>query len=315
MLRLVFMGSDAFAVPILRRLIDSPHRVEACVTQPDRPQGRGRVVQPCPVKREAEVRGLLVFTPEKVGEAFEALSAIRPDVIVVAAYGQFIPSKILKLPAKGCVNVHPSLLPKYRGAAPVQWAIANGESVTGVTIAEVTPKMDAGPILLQEVHPVDPADTAQTLECRLSEIGASLLIKALDLIESGNVVKRPQSDAEATWARKLEKNDGLIDWSLPARDLHNRVRAFQPWPGTYFYRGGRRIGVLQTRVEPGNGLPGTILEVAGDGPVIACGKDALRLLRLLPEGKRAMSGAEFLRGARWKIGDVLSAPRPPESGA
>lgn len=304
-MRILFIGSDSFAVPAVEALAKSEHALLACVTQPDRPQGRGRQLKPCPVNAYAESAGIPTLTPEKIGDACEELAARAPDLIVVAAYGQYIPRRILALPKKGCINIHPSLIPKYRGAAPIQWAVANGETETGVTILEVVPQMDAGPILLQERHAIRPEDTTLTLEPRLAAAGAALMIEAIRQIGAGSVARVAQDESAVTWARKLEKNDGLLDWSQPARTLHNRVRGFQPWPGTYAIVNGKRLGISATRAESAHGAPGTILEIDRDGLLIACGVDALRLLTVQPEGKRAMSAADYARGARLTVGAPL----------
>jgi methionyl-tRNA formyltransferase len=301
-LKVVFMGSDAFAVPAVEALHGSGHDLAACVTQPDRPQGRRLQVRACPVKARAEALGVATLTPEKVGEAIDALAALAPDAIVVAAYGQYLPRRLLALPRLGAINIHPSLLPAYRGAAPIQWAVANGDTGTGVTILEVSPRMDAGPILLQERHPIAPDDTTPTLEARLSALGARLMLDALALLERGAATRTPQDESRVSWARKLEKGDGLLDWTRPAVELHNRVRGFQPWPGTYCRVSGQRLGVLKTEVEAVCGAPGTILAITGAGPLIACGEGSLRLLSVHPEGRKPVSGADYLRGARPVVG-------------
>ncbi len=300
--RIVFMGSDAFAVPAVEALLASEHQLAACVAQPDRPSGRGRHLTPCPVKACAVSAGIPVLAPEKIGDAYGELAALAPDLIAVAAYGQYIPRRIIELPPLGCINIHPSLLPRYRGAAPIQWAVANGDTETGVSIIDVTARMDAGPILLQERHPIFPEDTTPTLEPRLAKAGAALLLEAIRRLASGAAVRLPQDESAVTWARKLEKADGLLDWLQPARSLHNRVRGFQPWPGTYCTVSGKRLGVSATRAERASGEPGAILDLGGDGPLIACGSDALRLLVVQPEGKRSMSGADYARGARLGVG-------------
>lgn len=304
-MRVLFMGSDAFAVPAIEALAGSGHALVACITQPDRPQGRGRQIKPCPAKIAAERLGIPTLTPERIADAAESVQELAPDLIVVAAYGQYIPSQILRVPPRGCINIHPSLLPKYRGAAPIQWAVANGDTETGVTIVDVTPRMDAGPILLQERHPIHPEDTAVTLELRLSHAGAELLLQAIQQIEAGSVERRPQDESLATWARKLEKKDGLLEWARPAKELHNRVRGFQPWPGTFCILQGKRLAVLETRVEPAGGVPGHIVDLNPEGPLVACGADGLRILRVQPEGKRPMSGADYARGARLAIGSAI----------
>ena len=304
-LRVLFMGSDAYAVPALAALRNSPHTCVACLTQPDRPQGRGRRLASCPVKTFAVEAGIPVLTPEKIGDAFSELSALAPEVIVVAAYGQYIPRRIIELPRLGSINIHPSLLPAYRGAAPIQWAVAHGDAETGVTILEVSPRMDAGPILMQERHPIRADDTTESLEPRLAELGARMALRVMDQLAAGTALRIQQDESRVTWARKLEKHDGRLDWGQPALTLHNRVRGFQPWPGAYCTVDGRRLGVRRTMVEQGHGAPGTVLSTDGEGLVVACAKDALRLLAVQPEGKRAMSGADYLRGARVRLGEIL----------
>ncbi|HMP74932.1 MAG TPA: methionyl-tRNA formyltransferase [Kiritimatiellia bacterium] len=301
-LRVLFMGSDAYAVPAVAALLGSSYRLVSCVTQPDRPQGRGRHPAPCPVKAFALESGVPVLTPEKIGDAFAELSALAPDVTVVAAYGQYIPRNVIALPRLGCINIHPSLLPKYRGAAPMQWAVANGDTETGVTILDVCPRMDAGPILLQERLPIAPEDDLTTLEPRLARMGAELMMEVIRQLDAGTATRRAQDESLVTLARKLEKADARIDWTQPATVLHNRVRGFQPWPGAYCTVQGKRLAIAKTRVEPGPGEPGTLLDAGGDGPLVACGADALRLLTVQPEGKRPMSGGDFLRGTRLASG-------------
>lgn len=304
-LKTLFMGSDAFAVPAVEALHGSPHALLACVTQPDRPQGRGRQIRPCPVRVRALELGIPTLTPERIGDATDALAALGADLIVVAAYGQYLPKRILALPRLGFINIHPSLLPAYRGAAPMQWAVADGKTETGVTIQQVVSKMDAGPIVLQERHPILPEDTLSTIEPPLAALGAALMLKAIAQLEQGTAQPREQDESAVTWARKLEKADGQLDWTQPSQVLHNRVRGFQPWPGTFCYTPLGRLGVLRTAIEKQRGAPGTLLSLSGDGPLIACGEDSLRLLEVQPEGKRPMAGADYLRGCRLAIGTVL----------
>ena len=294
------LGQRASEVP--PALLDTEHRLAACVTQPDRPQGRGRQLAPCPVKAFAVEAGVPVLTPEKIGDARPELAALAPDLIVVAAYGQYIPRAIIALPRLGCINIHPSLLPKYRGAAPMQWAVANGDTETGVTIQEVGARMDAGPILLQARHPIAPEDDLNTLEPQLARLGADLMLEAIRQLDTGTATRRVQDEALVTMARKLEKADARLDWSQPASVLHNRVRGFQPWPGAFCSVQGKRLGVAKTRVEQAHGEPGALLDAGGDGPLVACGEHALRLLAVQPEGKRTMPGPDFLRGTRLEPG-------------
>ncbi len=306
-MRIVFMGTPRFAVPALAKLFDAPrHQVAAVVTQPDRPRGRNLVLSPCPVKELAVARGIPVLTPEKISEAENSLRELNPDVIAVAAYGQFIPRAIRELVTRGCINIHPSLLPKYRGAAPIQWAVANGDAVTGVTIMHVAKVMDSGDIILQREVPIGPDENAAQLEPRLAEIGAGMLVEAIDLLASGNALRIPQDEAKVSYARKLEKVDARIDWSLPAEKIANRIRGYQPWPGAFCETSGRSLKILRATVESGSRLPATIIETNAAGPLIACGENALRLLEVQPEGKAAMPAAAWFNGSRLKAGDRLS---------
>lgn len=307
-MRVIFMGSAEFACPAVEALLGSRHELVACVTQPDRPKGRRLKVQPCPVRALAEAKGVRVLAPEAVDGAYDEIATLRPDLIAVAAYGQYIPGRLIDLPPRGAINIHPSLLPRYRGAAPIQWAVANGDTVTGVSILYVGRKMDAGDVILQQEHDIADGDTAATLAPRLARAGAELLVRAIDLIDTGHAHRTPQDEAKVTWARKLEKADGRIDWTLPALALHHRVRGFQPWPGSACEAqagSGHHLKVLRTRVEQGTGVPGTILDATGDGPLIACGENALRLLDVQPEGKRPMPGAAYLNGAHLPPGSRL----------
>lgn len=302
-MRVVFFGSASIGFPLLEALMDSPaDEVVAVVTQPDRPVGRKLKLTACPVKEMAQEKGLNVLYPETVGsvESVEALRGLNADLFVVVAYGQYIPPSVLELPVRGSINLHPSLLPKYRGASPIQWALANGDEVTGVTILYVSEKMDSGDIILQREVPIRPVDSALTLEPILAQAGAELLMEAVEKIRLGTVSARPQNDAAATEVRKLTKKDGRIDWDLPASVLNNRIRAFIGWPGCFcdvpVRSGMQRMKVLSARVETGRGNPGEILEAAGDGPLVATGDGALRLIRIQPAGKNVMDGAAYLRG-------------------
>jgi methionyl-tRNA formyltransferase len=302
---MVFFGSAPIGFPLLEALLASVRdEVVAVVTQPDRPSGRKQRLMPCPVKAFAESRGLPVLAPEKVQDCLHDLRELNADLFVVAAYGQYIPQPVLALPQHGAINLHPSLLPEYRGSSPIQWAVANGDTGTGVTILYVSRKMDAGDIILQRAVPIAPDDTAATLEPVLAAAGAELLMEAVEQIRNGTVQRRPQDDAAATEVRKLVKEDGRLDWSLPAETLRNRIRGFTPWPGCYCeLPDGRRLKVLRAAVEDRAGAPGEILEAKGSGLLVAAGQGALRLLEVQPAGKCAMDGASYLRG------------RPPAPGS
>jgi methionyl-tRNA formyltransferase len=310
-MRVIFMGSGQLACSALAALLDHPAAsVVAVVTQPDRPSGRRLRLTPCPVKAFVAGRGLEVFSPESVSapDVVERLSALSPDLMAVVDFGQFIKKNALALPLAGAINVHPSLLPKYRGAAPIQWAIANGDTETGVTALYVTEMMDAGDIILQEAVSIHNEDTAVTLEPKLAAVGARLLLQALELIREGRVIRKPQDASRVTFARKLTKEDGRIDWPQPAIAIHNRVRGFVPWPCCACEApdgSGRLLRVLKTRVESRNGAPGTVLELHGDGPLVACGEAALRVLEVQPEGKKPMPGAAYLCGHPFRVGEVL----------
>ncbi len=310
-MKIVFMGSGDLACPALTRLMEHPeYRVLAVVSQPDRPKGRNRKSAPCPVKAMAEGAGLSVWTPEKIGAA-KSVDHIReqtPDIIVVAAYGQYITPAILAIPPLGAINIHPSLLPKYRGASPIQWALANGEKETGVSIIRVAKDMDAGDILRQVSEPIRDTDTTETLTERLARIGADLLVETLNDIRQGRVRAVRQNHAQATVVHKLTKEDGRMDWSLPAQVLRNRIRGFSPWPGCFCaLPDGSMLKIWQARVEPAtsSGQPGTVLSCDAEGPLVGTGSDALRLLEVQPEGKKRMTGNAYLCGHGLKPGDSL----------
>jgi methionyl-tRNA formyltransferase len=311
-MKVVFFGSSSFSLPVLWALAESErHQLVGVATQPDRPSGRNRKIQPGIVHAAARERNLPLIMPEKIGspEGLESLRQWQPDIIAVASYGQYIPTSVLNLPPKGAVNVHPSLLPKYRGAAPLQWSIANGETESGVTIFQVVKAMDAGAIWLQEHASVHPDESAVDLSERFAALGAKLLLSALDVIEEGAVSPMPQDGAAATHARKISKEDGLLDWQKPAVHLHNRIRGFQPWPGCFFRREGVIIKVWKSRAVEGQGTPGEVLSTSSEGPVVMTGEGALQLIELQPEGKKRMSGQAFLCGCGWSVGERLDVAR------
>lgn len=303
------MGSAGFACPAVESLLSSRRGLLACVTQPDRPKGRHLKLSPCPVKALAESRGIPVQTPERIAEsaALEAVELLKPDIIVVAAYGQYLPSRLLAMARIACINIHPSLLPKYRGAAPIQWAMASGDAVTGVTILHISQKMDSGDIILQQPFAIGPEETAGSLEPKLAAFGAALLMQAIDRLEEGTAGRIPQDESAVTWARKLQKEDGRMDWRKPAAALHHQVRGFFPWPGSFLEISQRRLKILKTRIESGCGEPGEVLRLTADGPLIACGEESLRLMEVQPEGRPAMSGRDYLNGAGWMEGQRLLA--------
>jgi len=313
-LRIIFMGTAQLSCPSLEALVKQPtFRVVAVVTQPDRPKGRDLKVQPSPVKKLALRHGLPVLQPETARGAnfINELRKLAPDLIVVAAYGHILPTEILELPRFGCLNVHASLLPKYRGAAPIQWAILNDEAETGVTIMKLDAGLDTGDILTQRRTPIHPADDSETLHDRLAQMGADLLVETIPVYIAGKIEPRPQPKEGASFAPKIKKENGLIDWTQPARAIWNRVRAFTPWPGASTHLGGEAqphlLKIWHAEVVEGiNGQPGEILQAGKTGVVVGCGKGGLRILQLQLEGGRRMSAHEFIAGHALRPGQRLS---------
>jgi methionyl-tRNA formyltransferase len=305
--RAVFLGTPEFAVPTLAAMLEAGVEVAGVVTQPDRPSGRGQAPAAPPVKRLALGRGLAVFQPLKI-KAPEAVAWVQerqPEAIVVVGYGQIIPAAIFDFPRLGTVNVHASLLPKYRGAAPIQWAIANGETRTGVTTMRIEEGLDTGDILLQRETPIGSDETAPELSRRLAEAGAELLVETLRGLEAGTITPRKQNQAEATLAPLLKKEDGRINWARSAAAIRNQVRGFDPWPGAYTAFRGEFLHLRRVRVAGGPaGDPGR-LEVDGRTLRVACGEGWLELLELQPEGKKRMTAQEFLNGRRPASGEKL----------
>jgi len=311
-MRIVFFGAPESALPSLEGLLRAGHSIELVITQPDRPSGRGKHLVPCPVKRFASQKEIPVFQPEKIRQdalALETINSARPDINVVVAYGQILPRSIIDLPPRHSVNVHFSLLPKYRGASPVQWAIFNGEQRTGVTIFLLNEKMDEGDILAQEEMDIRPREKAFELESRLAEGGAALLVQTLREIDRMTPV--PQNHALATYAPKLRKKDGQVDWTKPAELIGRQVRAFSPWPSAFTFAGTTRIKIVEGETLPlpekrGGGQPGTVIAVRKEGLEVGCGGGTVFLIaRLQPEGKKEMEAYAFSLGSKTKIGDVL----------
>jgi methionyl-tRNA formyltransferase len=313
--RIIFMGTADLACASLEALCrEKSFEILAVVSQPDKPRGRELKLQPTPVKALALSEGLPVLQPERArNEAFIAqLNTLQPDLVVVAAYGQILPQALLDVPRFGCLNVHTSLLPKYRGAAPIQWAILNGDAETGVTIMKMDAGLDTGPILAQTVTAIAPTDDAQTLHDRLARLGGELLVKTIPEYVGGKITPRPQPAEGVSHARKITKEDGQMDWSQPARVLWNRVRGFTPWPGAFTPVPGadkpRLLKIWLAEVEPNlSGSPGTILRADKDGIVIACGEQSLRIRELQPESSRRMTAREFLAGHPLGIGARVGA--------
>jgi methionyl-tRNA formyltransferase len=308
-MKLVFCGTPQFAVPTLQALVDDGFKVALVVTQPDRPQGRGLQLTAAPVKQRALTLGLPITQPDKIkaNEDFrKQLSQLRAEAIVVVGYGRIIPQWMIELPPLGNINLHGSLLPKYRGAAPIQWAIASGETVTGVTTMRIDPGLDTGDILLQREVNIEPEDTSETLAPRMAATGAQLMVETLRGLERGAVIPIPQDNSQATLAPILKKEDGLIDFHLAAHQILNRLRGFQPWPGTFTRFRGKTLNIWRAAAIERT-LPEASLLV-NDRLLVGCAMDtALELLEVQPEGKKRMSGTDFIRGYRPKSGERLGS--------
>jgi len=307
-MKLVYMGTPQFAVLPLLALVEAGHEVVAVVTRIDKPAGRGRAMAAPAVKRAAIERGLTVYQPKRVREPefIETLKALGPEAIVVAAFGQILPKEILTLPKHGCINIHASLLPRYRGAAPINWAIVRGETESGNTIMQMDEGMDTGAILLQERLPIDPKDTAGTLTEKLSIQGARLITTALPLIASGKLLPTMQDSSGATLAPLLKKEDGRIDWERGAQEIHDSVRGMSPWPGAFTLLDNKIVKLIETAVADGTAEPGQLLEKDGNTLFAGTGRGLLQLLVIQPEGKKPMAAAEFLRGHRGVAGKKFS---------
>lgn len=301
--RLVFMGTPQFAVPALLACLEVGE-VVAVVTQPDKPKGRGQELSASPVKAAALERGLKVLQPARLkGTSFaRELEALAPDACVVAAYGKILPPDVLAVPGKGCVNVHASLLPRFRGAAPIQWAIAHGDERTGVCLMLMDEGLDTGPVLACREIPIAPDDTSRSLHEKLSVLGGALVREELPRWLSGELAPRPQPAEGVVHAPMIEKEEGRLDFRRSARELERRLRAFHPWPGAFTTLEGHLIKVHRAEVREGRGEPGTVLAVGTKGIEVACGEGALALIELQPEGRRAMSAAEFLAGRKLAVG-------------
>ncbi len=307
--RVVFFGTPSFALPSLEKLTQGPDEVVAVVTQPDRERGRGRKVVPPPVKGFALQKGLRIFQPEKIKEAalLETLKGLEADLFVVAAYGQILPKALLSLPRHGAVNVHASLLPKYRGPAPIAWALLNGERETGITTMLMDEGMDTGDILLQSETLIAEDDTTETLQDRLASLGAQVLSETLERIKTGEIHPVPQDHSKATYAPMLRKGDGRIRWTRRAEEIDRQVRAFHPWPGAYTEWQGRILKIYKGEVRKGKktGKPGTILWVGTDFIEIETRKDSYLLKEVQLEGKRRMNVRDFLSGHPIQAGTVF----------
>ena len=312
-LRIVFMGTPEFACPTLRVLIERGEQVVAVVTQPDRPKGRGQQTLPPPVKLLAEQHGIPVYQPVKVRhpEAIEAIRALNPDLIVVVAFGQILPKVLLEIPGHGCINVHASLLPRYRGAAPLNWCIINGETETGVTTMMMDVGLDTGDMLLKRSTPIDPDEDTSSLHDRLSGIGAQLLAETLDRLAAGDLVAERQDDALTCYAPMLKKEDGLIDWEKDAQSIKNLVRGMTPWPGAYSMLDEKLLKVFRVQTASASGAPGEVVSAGRDGIEVACGAGSIVIHELQLEGKKRLPAAEFLAGCKLQPGAILGKKDAP----
>ncbi len=313
-MKIVFTGSPLFALPTLERLAGAGHDIRAVITQPDRPTGRRHQLEAPPVKEAARKLGLAVFQPEKIkGEDSRAFfEDIQPEAVVVVGYGQILPPWLLELPRFGCINLHASLLPAYRGAAPIQWAVVRGETKTGVTTMQMDPGLDTGPVLLQWETEIGAEETSVSLGKRLSLAGADLMIETLKGLENGALVARPQDNSLASRAPLLKKDDGRIDWNLSAQGIFNRVRGLLPWPGAHTAFRGKKLQVWRARPNPAESRDSAAscgqLVIEQDHVSVACGGGtSLELLELQMEGKRRVGAADFIHGVRPQAGEHLSS--------
>ena len=309
-MRIIFMGTPDFAVPVLQSLINSRHEVVAVVTQPDRPKGRGKNMQFSPVKECALAHNIPVMQPVNVSvpEVIDELRAYEPELIVVVAFGQFVTKKIREMPKYGCINVHGSLLPKYRGAAPIQWAVIDGEKESGVTTMQMDAGLDTGDMLLKTVVPLDEKETGGSLFDKLSKAGADLLLETLDALENGTVTPQKQGESPTAYAKMLTKDMGAIDWNRPAKELERLIRGLNPWPSAYTKLNGKTLKIWAADVCGQTGekaQPGTVLKAEKDEFLIQTGEKILSVKELQLEGKKRMDTAAFLRGCHLEKGMIL----------
>ncbi|MFP4194677.1 MAG: methionyl-tRNA formyltransferase [Desulfobacterales bacterium] len=308
-LNIIFMGTPDFALPCLKALGQSGHRVSLVVTQPDRPKGRGRKLAEPPVKQTAKELGYTVVQPDSVAteDFYRHVSELRPDVFVVAAFGHILPKRLLELPPMGAINLHASLLPKYRGPSPIQWAIINGETETGVTSMLMDAGLDTGEILISRSTPVYADDTAGTLHDRLALMAADVLLLTLEGFSSGTIRPVPQNHAMASYAPMLKKSDGHLDWTRTAEYLERFIRGMTPWPGAYAYWNNKKLNIYRAEIRPGDReyQPGTVINAFDNELRVAAGKDALSILEIQAESGRRMNIEEFLKGVSLPPGTVL----------
>ena len=309
-LRVLFMGTPDFAVPCLQTIADLGHDVVGVVSQPDRPKGRGRKLVQTPVAQRASELGLPLFQwPRLNNESFAILRDLAPDVAVVVAYGKILPQRYLDLPTHGCINVHASVLPKLRGAAPIQWSVIRGYERAGVSIMRLDAGMDTGDVALSDSFPIEANETSGELHDRLSIFGASLLEEALNSLAAGRLVFTEQNHDEATHAPRLAKSDGLVSWDRPAQEVHNHIRGMSPWPGAYVHTPKGPLKLHRSVMVDGSGIPGSIIAIHDVGPVIACADGAVCITRIQRPGKTAVKGIEYARSAQLTIGQPL-VPTP-----
>lgn len=304
-IRVVYMGTPEFAVNALKSIIDDGYNVVGCYTQPDKMQGRSSKLIASPVKECAAAHGIPVFQPEKIRleENVEELRSLAPDIIIVAAFGQILPLSILEMPKYGCINIHASLLPRYRGAAPIEWSVINGEKETGVTTMFMAEGLDTGDIIEEAVTEIGAKETAEELRSRLAELGAELILSTMKAVISGDFKRTPQDDSKSNYAVRLSKEMGKADWSLPAVKIERLIRGLRPWPVVYSSLSGRGLKIYAADVvEDMSGEPGEIIEVGKKNFVVACGKGALRIRMVQPEGKKMMDAASFLNGNKLTVG-------------
>lgn len=292
------MGTPEFAVASLRALIESEHEVVAVVAQPDKPKGRGHRITPPPTKVLAQEHNITVLQPEKIKnqEFYDQLQYLNPDLICVTAYGKILPKEILELPPHGCINVHASLLPKYRGAAPINWAIVRGETVTGITTMLMDEGMDTGDMLLKQELPISDDDNAGTISDKLSQMGGDLLIKTIEQLKEGKLSPTKQDESEATYAPMLKKSDGEIDWGKAAIEIHNLIRGMNPWPGTFTKLAGKSLKIFRTEIVQGEGNPGEVISSDKYSLTVATGQGALGILELQLEGNKRLDVKSFVAG-------------------
>ncbi len=311
--RILFMGTPEFACPTLKKLLERKENVIAVYTQPDRPKGRGQKLQAPPVKELAIKNSIPVYQPARVREpeVIEQIRNLKPDLVVVVAFGQILPKSLLEIPPQGCINVHASLLPRYRGAAPLNWCIINGETETGVTTMQMDVGLDTGSMLLKKATPIDQDEDINSLHDRLSNIGAELLAETIDALRTGKLTPEPQEDSESCYAPMLKKEDGIIDWGKTAQSIHNLVRGLASWPGAVTLLDSIPVKLFRTAISAGKGIPGELLNAGKQGIEVACGEGSIIIKELQAAGGRRIDAASFIAGHPLKPGIVLTAP---ESG-